>query len=128
MPAGVLVTTPEPDVVTVSGYEITLKLAVTTTFVLVAIVHGPVPAHPPPVHPSNVEPGAGVAVTVKSVPSVNVAAHALPQLMAAGVLVTVPLPVPVLLTETRNPELPPAVAHASAEYGEAPSASQANAR
>src|SRR5512132_2772931 len=103
MPVGLLATMPEPDVVTVSGYEIRLKLAVIATFVLVAIVHGAVPAHPPPVHPSNVEPGAGAAVRVTSVPWVNVAAHVLPQLMAAGVLVTVPLPVPVLLTETRKP-------------------------
>jgi hypothetical protein len=101
---------------------------VTATLVLLAIVHGPVPAHPPPVQPSNFEPGAAVAVSVTSVPAENVAEHVVPQLSVAGELVTVPVPLPALLTETLKPELPAAVAQASAEYGDTPLATQANAR
>jgi hypothetical protein len=44
------------------------------------------------------EPAAGVAVSVTVVPGANVAEHATPQLMPAGLLVTVPEPDPVLLT------------------------------
>ena len=128
MPAGLLATTPDPDSVTLSGYESRLKLAATPTLVLLAIVQGDVPAQPPPVQPSNVEPDDAVPVSDTSVPEVNVAEHVVPQLIAAGELVTVPAPLPVLLTETLKPVLPPAVAHASAEYGDTPSASQANAR
>ena len=120
-----LVTVPEPDVVTVSGNDATLKLAVTATPVFVAIVHGAVPEQPPPVQPSNVEPAAGVPVSVTMVPEANVAEQVLLQLMAAGELVIVPAPLPVLLTDTLNPVVPPAVAQASAEYGEVPLASHA---
>jgi hypothetical protein len=45
-----------------------------------------------------VEPEAGVAVRVTVVPVLRLAEQVLPQLMPAGLLVTVPLPVPALLT------------------------------
>jgi hypothetical protein len=53
---------------------------------------------PVPLHPPNVEPAAGVAVKVTRVPPLNDAAHVPPQLMPAGLLVTVPFPVSLLVT------------------------------
>ncbi len=55
--------------------------------------------HPVPVHPAKVEPAAGVAVKVTTVPLVKVDEQVVPQLMPAGELVIVPVPVPVLTTE-----------------------------
>ena len=56
-------------------------------------VQVPVPVQPP-LQPENVEPAAGVAVSVTDVPLANAAEQVVPQLMPAGALVTVPLPVP----------------------------------
>ena len=42
----------------------------------------------------NVEPAAGAAVNVTDVPLLKLAEHVLPQLIPAGLLVTVPVPVP----------------------------------
>jgi hypothetical protein len=55
------------------------------------------PLQAPP-HPANVELGAGFAVSVTLVPSVYGAMQSLPQLIPAGLLVTMPLPVPVFVT------------------------------
>jgi hypothetical protein len=51
-----------------------------------------------PVQPANVDPLAGVAVSVTDVPLLNEVVHAAPQSIPAGALVTVPLPVPTLVT------------------------------
>lgn len=56
-----------------------------------------VPLHPPD-HPANVDPELGVAVSVMAVPAVKFALHVWPQLMPAGVLLTVPPPLPALTT------------------------------
>src|SRR5205807_9798415 len=56
-----------------------------------------VPEHAPP-HPPNLESAAGVAVKVTMVPLLKLAEQVLPQLMDASLLLTVPLPVPCLLT------------------------------
>jgi hypothetical protein len=53
---------------------------------------------PPPPQPSKVLPAAGVAVNVTTVPFVKLKVHTAPQLIPAGLLVTVPLPLPVLVT------------------------------
>ncbi len=53
---------------------------------------------PSPLHPLKVEPAAGLAVSVTLVPWSKLAEQVEPQLMPAGLLVTVPLPAPVLLT------------------------------
>src|SRR5204863_412582 len=58
----------------------------------------PVPEHPPPLQPLKVEPAAGVAVSVTAVPLAKLAVHVAPQVIPTGELVTVPLPVPALLT------------------------------
>ena len=60
--------------------------------------HDPVPEHPPPLQPPKVDPAAGVAVSVTAVPLVKLAAQVAPQVMPAGELVTVPLPVPAWVT------------------------------
>ena len=45
-----------------------------------------------------VEPAVAIAVSVTAVPLVKLAAQVAPQVIPAGELVTVPLPVPALLT------------------------------
>jgi hypothetical protein len=62
-----------------------------------------VPEQPPPFQPVKVEPAAGVAVRVTAVPLANAAEHVVPQAMPTGLLVTVPLPAPVL--DTVNEEV-----------------------
>jgi hypothetical protein len=59
----------------------------------------PVPEQAP-LHPAKVEPAAAVAVSVIAVPDVTDSVHAVPQLMPAGVLVTVPEPEPALVRES----------------------------
>ena len=60
-------------------------------------VHVPVPVHAP-VQPANVEPEPAAAVSVTCVPLAKLALHVEPQLMPAGLLVTVPVPVPASAT------------------------------
>ena len=60
--------------------------------------HVPVPLQPPPVQPLKVEPMAGMAVSITTVPLAKLAEQVAPQVMPAGALVTVPLPVPALET------------------------------
>jgi hypothetical protein len=73
-------------------------VAVTVVAALSVTVHVPVPVQPPPLQPLNVAPAAGAAVKVTAVPLANPAEHVAPQEMPAGLLVTVPLPVPVFET------------------------------
>jgi hypothetical protein len=58
----------------------------------------PVPVQPAPLQPVKVEPVAGAAVKVIAVPLAKLAEQVAPQLMPAGALVTVPVPVPALVT------------------------------
>jgi hypothetical protein len=74
-----------------------LKVAVTACAALTVTVQVPVPAQLP-LQPVKVEPGAGAAVRMTTVPVVNDAAHVEPQAMPPRLLVTVPLPAPVLDT------------------------------
>ena len=60
-------------------------------------MQGPVPLQAP-LQPANVDGASAVAVKVTKVPSVYVAEQVAPQLMPAGELVTVPVPVPARLT------------------------------
>jgi hypothetical protein len=60
-------------------------------------LHGAVPEHAP-VHPVKVEPSLGFAVSVTDVPVAKFALHVNPQLMPAGALVTVPVPLPESVT------------------------------
>jgi hypothetical protein len=54
--------------------------------------HVSAPLHPPPLHPVKLELVFGVALRVTVSPGENPYLHVLPQLIPAGVLVTVPFP------------------------------------
>jgi hypothetical protein len=75
-----------------------VKVAVTEVAAFTVTVHVPVPLHAP-LQPVNVEAPSGAAVRVTTVPESNGALHVVPQLIPAGLEVTVPFPVPALLTE-----------------------------
>lgn len=60
-----------------------------------------------PLQPAKDEPLAAAAVSVTEVPEPKLAEQVEPQLIPAGLLVTVPLPVPVLLTVNKTVEAPP---------------------
>ena len=94
-PAGALVTVPMPTpaLVTVSGNVCSAKDAVTAWAALIVTVQAPVPVQAP-LQPVKVEPTAGAAVNVTAVPLLKEAEQVLPQEMPAGLLVTVPVPVP----------------------------------
>jgi len=100
MPAGALVTVPDPvpvlDSVSVKGCSV--NVAVTDCAAFTVMVQVPVPVQPPPLQPENVEPAVGVAVNVTAVPVVKDVEHVVPQEIPVGVLVTVPVPVPALVT------------------------------
>src|SRR6266704_3302625 len=100
IPAGELVTVPlpVPAGVTVRVKVWSAKVAVTVVAALRVTVQVPVPEQPPPLQPLKVEPAAGLAVSVTAVPLVKLAEQVAPQVIPAGELVTVPLPVPALLT------------------------------
>src|SRR3989442_1401668 len=100
MPAGELVTVPfrVPAGVTVRARVCTVNVAVTVVAAESVTLQVPVPEQPPRVQPVKVEPAAGVAVSVTAVPLVKLAEQVAPQVMPAGELVTVPLPVPAGVT------------------------------
>jgi hypothetical protein len=63
-----------------------------------------------PPQDTNVDPAAGAAASATSCPDENDALQVDPQLIPEGVLVTVPLPVPVLLSvNSLGPPPPPPV-------------------
>ena len=75
-----------------------LKVAVTCWLVLsVSVQVGLLPLQPP-VHPVKDELAAAVSVSITWVPFAKLALHAVPQLMPAGLLLIVPVPVPAGLT------------------------------
>ena len=71
--------------------------AVTETSLVNVRLQVPVPAQASD-QPANVEPAFGAAVSVTMVPLVKLALHVAPQSIPAGLLVTVPAPVPALWT------------------------------
>jgi hypothetical protein len=100
IPAGedVTVPLPVPDLVTFSVNVWTVKLAVTVVAAFIVTVQVPVPEQPPPLQPLNVDPPAADAVSVTTVPPLYASEQSAPQLIPAGLDVTVPLPVPDLVT------------------------------
>src|SRR5690242_17083769 len=104
MPAGFDVTVPAPlpALVTVSANRCSVNVAVTVVAAVIVVVHGFVPVQPPPDHPVHVEPVAAAAVNVTAWPKLKFAVHVAPQLMPAGFDVTVPAPLPALVTVSAN--------------------------
>src|SRR5215470_14553260 len=100
MPAGELVTVPLPVplLFTLSAKDACMKVAVTEAAAFKVTTQVPVPVQPPPLQPVKVDPAAGAALSVMTVPDVNEVEQVAPQLIPAGVLVTVPTPAPALLT------------------------------
>ncbi len=100
MPDGLLTTVPlpVPALVTVSVGGPPTNVAVTVLAVLMLTTQVLVVPVQAPDHPPKVEPLAGAAVSVTEVFSAKLALHVVPQLMPDGLLVTVPLPVPALVT------------------------------
>ena len=80
----------------VSGTK--LNLAVTLRTAVMLTRHAPVPEQPLPLQPANIESPPAVAVSATLVPDRKLALHAGPQSIPEGLLLTVPLPVPILLT------------------------------
>ena len=75
----------------------TLKVAVTVFAASIVTVQLPVPVHAP-VQPPNVELPSAVALRFTTVPALYASEQSAPQLIPAGEEVTVPLPLPALLT------------------------------
>src|ERR1700710_2701305 len=97
MPLGELVTVPVPlpALVTCSvndGTTVTSNWALTVVAAVTVTTQVPVPEHPPPDQPTNVDPAAGVAVSVTEPPG-KMSEQVTPQLMLPP-SVTVPVPVP----------------------------------
>jgi hypothetical protein len=101
IPDGALVTVPLPEMAAAKLKEAPVaKVAETFWAELIVTMHWLVPLHAP-LHPVNTDPPAAVAVSVTGVPLGKFAMHVAPQLITAGALVTVPLP--VTLTESVLP-------------------------
>jgi hypothetical protein len=100
MPAGELVTVPlpAPALDTVSAKDVCMNAAVTEVAAFIVTAQVPVPVQPPPLQPVKVEPAAGAAVRVTTVPLVKEVEQVAPQEMPVGALVTVPLPAPDFIT------------------------------
>jgi hypothetical protein len=104
MPPTLLVTVPLPAPIReTDSVRNSSKFAVTVFPPSITTAHVPVPLHPPPLHPVKTEPGDAVAVRVIVEPSTICPLQVEPQLIVvAGLLVTVPVPVPVLLMVSRR--------------------------
>jgi hypothetical protein len=79
------------------GGALALKVAVTAVLPVKVTLQEPVPVQVPD-QPANVELLFGAAVSVTMVPLVTLVLHVAPQSIPAGLLVTVPAPVPALWT------------------------------
>jgi hypothetical protein len=101
MPLGELVTVPVPVplFVTESVTGARLNVAVTEVAAFTVTAQLAVPEQAP-LQPAKVEPAAGAAVSVSWDPGVTDSLQSAPQEMPAGELVTVPVPVPLLVTES----------------------------
>jgi hypothetical protein len=99
IPDGSLVTVPPPvpDFVTVRTRP-GVKSAATDLAASIVITQVPVPEQPEPLQPVKTDPESASAVRVTDSPWSNGAVQVRPQLIPEGLLVTVPLPLPPLVT------------------------------
>src|SRR5262245_65475286 len=97
MPAGalVMVPLPAPVLLSVSAKLWTAKVAVTDCAALIVTLQVPVPVQAP-LQPVKVEPAAGVAARVTTVPVVTEDEDVAAPVMPAGAPVVVPPPAPRL--------------------------------
>lgn len=97
-----LVTVPAPDpfFVTASVNILSANTAETLRADVMETVHVPVPVHAPD-HPLNVDEMSGTAVKVTVVPWEYDALQPAPHEIPAGLLLTVPVPVPIFATDNR---------------------------
>ena len=79
------------------------KVAVTEVAAVNVTTHAPVPLHPPPLQPVNNDAPVAAAVRLTELPAVKLARQVAPQLIPAGVLVTVPVPAPAGITVRTMP-------------------------
>jgi hypothetical protein len=102
IPTGLLVTwpLPAPFSVTLKAKGISVKVAVTLCAAFIATTQVPVPPHPPPDQPPKVDMAFGAAVNVTCIPCSKLAEQAGPQLIPEGLLITVPVPLPVVATDS----------------------------
>lgn len=105
IPAGVevIVPRPLPLLTTVSENPrlgTSLKVAVTVRASVIVTVQLAVPLQAP-LQPLKLDALSGTAVSVTLLPEAKFCAQSLPQLMPAGEELTVPVPLPLLLTESR---------------------------
>src|SRR6266536_2158644 len=77
---------------------LSLKVALTVLAASIVRLHEAAFPVQPPLQPVNVEPAAAISETVTTVPGLYSSAQSDPQLMPSGLLLTVPLPEPSLLT------------------------------
>jgi len=89
-------------------------LATTVVAVVIVNVQVPVPSQGPAPQPVKVDPSEAVAVNTTVVPLAKLNEHVAPQLMPAGVLLTVPVPFPPRVIVSRTLVLAPIVALALA--------------
>ena len=76
-----------------------LNVPVTDCAILIVSVQLPVPVQSPPLHPIKIEPAAVLADRVTLVPLAKLALQELGQLIPMGALVTVPEPLPAIVTD-----------------------------
>ena len=102
IPAGLLVTCPAPlpASATVRDSVSVEKVADTFSAAIIVTVHVPTPLHPAPFHPEKIDPAAGAADSTTWVPCPKLAAQVAPQLIPDGLLVTMPAPVPPVVTDS----------------------------
>ena len=84
---------------------VVLNVAVTVVAALTVTAQVPVPEQAP-LQPAKLEPAAAAALSVTAVPAGTDCEQVAPQEMPAGVPVTVPDPVPFLVTESVTPAGP----------------------
>ena len=82
----------------VTGELLLLNVAVTASVALMVTEQPPVPLHPAPLQPAKVEPSEGDAVSATTCPLAKLAEHVGWQEIPAGLLLTVPVPLPASVT------------------------------